>query len=171
MGILCFPFEASDIMMGTFAAALLTCLVATTSADITCDDCLEFGDAISNYLQSEASLAEQTAILVAGVCPQTSDAVDCEAKLNIYWSQIGLAMYPVFLEPTSVCKETVVSEPTCDECVGSVVLVSEVIKSDAKIADIVAFLQGDFCASTGDATCGDAISQLMPLAMPVLAGV
>merc|ERR1711917_177960 len=159
MGILCFPFEASDIMMGTFAAALLTCLVATTSADITCDDCLEFGDAISNYLQSEASLAEQTAILVAGVCPQTSDAADCEAELNIYWSQIGLAMYPVFLEPTS------------DECVGSVILVSEVIKSDAKIADIVAFLQGDFCASTGDATCGDAISQLMPLAMPVLAGV
>merc|ERR1712198_19600 len=178
MGILCFPSEASDIiMMKTFAAALLTCLVATTSADITCDDCLEFGDAISNYLQSEASLAEQTAILVAGVCPQTSDAADCEAKLNIYWSQIGLAMYPVFLEPTSVCmelgvcKKTVVSTPTCDECVGSVVLVSEVIKSDAKIADIVAFLQGDFCASTGEDTCVDSIAFFMPKAMPVLAGV
>merc|ERR1711872_96276 len=179
MGILCFPSEASDIaiIMKTFAAVVLTCLVASTSADITCDDCLEFGDAMSNYLQSEASLAEQTAILVAGVCPQTSDAADCEAKLNIYWSQIGLAMYPVFLEPTSVCmelgvcKKTVVSTPTCDECVGSVVLVSEVIKSDAKIADIVAFLQGDFCASTGSADCAANIAKLMPAAMPVLAGV
>merc|ERR1712142_859883 len=177
MGILCFPSEAPDIAMKTFAVALFTCLVASTSADITCDDCLEFGDAMSNYLQSEASLAEQTAILVAGVCPQTSDAADCEAKLNIYWSQIGLAMYPVFLEPTSVCmelgvcKKTVVSTPTCDECVGSVVLVSEVIKSDAKIADIVAFLQGDFCASTGSADCAANIAKLMPAAMPVLAGV
>ena len=60
---------------------------------------------------------------------------------------IGLAMYPVFLEANAVCgelgvcKKTVVSTPTCDECVGSVVLVSEVIKSDAKIAAIVAFLQ------------------------------
>merc|ERR1712134_113685 len=91
--------------------------------------------------------------------------------MGTYWSQIGLAMYPVFLEPGGVCKKTVVSTPTCDECVGSVILVSEVIKSEAKIADIVAFLQGDFCASTGEADCGETISKLMPLAMPVLAGV
>merc|ERR1711962_424294 len=160
MGILCFSSQASDIssIMKTFAI-VLSCLVASISADITCDDCLEFGGAMSNYLQSEASLAEQTAILVAAVCPQASDAVACEADLNTYWSQIGLAMYPVFLEPTS------------DECVGSVILVSEVIKSESKIAEIVAFLQGDFCASTGEADCGETISKLMPLAMPVLAGV
>merc|ERR1711937_500619 len=178
MGILCFSSEASDIssIMKTFAI-VLSCLVASISADITCDDCLEFGGALSNYLQSEASLAEQTAILVAAVCPQAPDAADCEAVLNTYWSQIGLAMYPVFLEPSSVCselgvcKKTVVSTPTCDECVGSVVLVSEVIKSEAKIAEIVAFLQGDFCASTGSADCAGNIAKLMPAAMPVLAGV
>ena len=31
--------------------------------------------------------------------------------------------------------------------------------------------QGDFCAGTGSATCGDDIAGLMPLAMPVLADV
>merc|ERR1712180_562836 len=114
MGILCFSSEASDISIMKTFAIVLSCLVASISADITCDDCLEFGGAMSNYLQSE---------------------------------------------------------PTCDECVGSVILVSEVIKSESKIAEIVAFLQGDFCASTGEADCGETISKLMPLAMPVLAGV
>ena len=38
-------------------------------------------------------------------------------------------------------QKSIVSEPTCDECIGSVILVSEVIKSDAKIAAIIEFLQ------------------------------
>jgi len=173
-----FPLEARHISttMKTFFV-VLACLVASISADITCDDCLEFAGAMGAYLQSDASLMEQTAILKAALCPGADDPAGCEAAMDTYWSQIGLAMYPVFLEANAVCgelgvcKKTVVSTPTCDECVGSVVLVSEVIKSDSKIADIVAFLQGDFCASTGSADCAANIAKLMPAAMPVLAGV
>merc|ERR1711915_92114 len=173
--------KTSDIplicTMKTFAV-ILACLVATIRADITCEDCLVFGGAMSDYLQSEASLAEQTAILAAALCPGESDPAGCEEALNTYWSQIGLAMYPVFLDPTAVCGElgvckvkSVLAEPTCDECTASVVLVSEVIKSDAKIADIVAFLQGDFCDSVGEEGCVEGVAYFMPKAMPVLAGV
>merc|ERR1712227_814427 len=173
-----FQLEATEIsaIMKSFAV-ILACLVSTISADVTCDDCLAFAGAMGAYLQSDASLMEQTAILKGALCPAEEDPAGCEAGVDMYWSQIGLAMYPVFLEANAVCgelgvcKKTVVSTPTCDECVGSVALVAEVIKSDAKIADIVAFLQGDFCASTGSADCAGNIAKLMPAAMPVLAGV
>jgi len=161
--------------MKSFIAIAL--LATAVSADITCDDCKEFGGAMQNYLMSEASLLEQTTILIATLCPEAPDAAACEAGLTEYWSQIGMAMYPVFLEPTAVCgelgvcKKSVVAVPTCDECIGSVVLVSDVIKSEAKIADIVAFLQDYWCPSLGSDTCADNVSELMPLAMPVLAGV
>ena len=41
------------------------------------------------YLMSEESLAEQTGILVASVCPMAEDPAHCEEDLNMYWAQIG----------------------------------------------------------------------------------
>merc|ERR1712241_119691 len=175
MGVIFFGSNR-DLTMKSFGL-ILACLVSAISADITCDDCLVFAGNMGTYLQSDASLMEQTAILKAALCPAEPDPADCEAKMDQYWSQIGLAMYPVFLEANAVCgelgvcKKTVVSTPPCDGCVGSVVLVSEVIKSDAKIADIVAFLQSEWCPSTGVDTCAATIADFMPKAMPVLAGV
>merc|ERR550517_1051634 len=100
---------------------------------------------------------EQTAILKGALCPAEEDPAACEAALDMYWSQIGLAMYPVFLEANAVCGELGVCKklatPTCDECVGSVALVAEVIQSEAKIADIIAFLQSDWCPSVAEEGC------------------
>ena len=132
---------------------------------------------MQGYLMSEASLAEQASILTTVLCPEAPDVAACETGINENWSAIGLAMYPVFLEAGAVCaelgacKKSLVSVPTCDECTGSVIMTSEIIKSDAKIMEIVEFLQNDWCPTTGSDTCADNVAMLMPEAMPVLAGV
>merc|ERR1711915_1055109 len=92
--------KTSDIplicTMKTFAV-ILACLVATIRADITCEDCLVFGGAMSDYLQSEASLAEQTAILAAALCPGESDPAGCEEALNTYLSPRSSRVMPRLL--------------------------------------------------------------------------
>merc|ERR1712198_41955 len=165
MGI---PFESlrqERINMKFFAAIALACLASAVSAEITCDDCLTFSGNMQTYLMSGESVAEQTELLVALLCPQAKDAA---------------AMYPEFLEANSICGQlgacgikTLLGEPTCDECTASLGAVADIIGSEGKIAEIVEFLKGDaFCVGSPDAdTCAIAIEGTMPYAMPVLAGV
>merc|ERR1711970_173769 len=146
------------------------CLIAIASADITCDDCKKFETAMNAYLMSEASLAEQTELLAALLCPNTDDAAKCDEYVRGYWKEIANAVYPKFLDPTDVC--TQLGTPTCDECMGSIARVAEVISSAEQIGEVVSFLQSEWCPGTDDAAeCTGAVEQLIPAAMPVLGEV
>lgn len=130
---------------------------------------------------SDASIAEQTGLLVAVLCPGAEDVAECEAAIPMYWPGIALAMYPVFLEANSVCGQVgackknsyqKVMSPTCDECTGGVAAVANIIGMESTIAEIMDFLKGDgYCGSLGDDACVEVIDALMPYAMPALAGV
>merc|ERR1719435_829010 len=152
--------------MKLILAIAVACLAPAIKADFTCDDCITFGTAM------------QTELLVAILCPQADDPAVCDSAIRGYWSGIATAMYPVFLEANSVCsqlgvcKRTFLAAPTCDECTGSIGAVAAVIESEAQIAEIIAFLEGDgYCGSLGDADCVAVVDALMPYAMPTLAGL
>ena len=106
---------------------------------------------------------------------QLDDPAGCEAGLNAHWANIANAMYPVFLEGTSVCGQLsvcYVREWTCEECVDGVGQIAGIISDPATVESVVAFLKvgyvmsldsltdfifqgADFCGTTGDeATCG-----------------
>ena len=44
---------------------------------------------LGDYLQSSASIEEQIEILVASVCPESTDPAGCEEAVRMYWSEIG----------------------------------------------------------------------------------
>merc|ERR1711909_251734 len=142
-------------------AIAILALISGSRADVTCDDCLTFGGAMLDYLMSDASIAEQTGIIVANVCPGAEDPAGCEAGMRAWWSGIAMAMYPVFLEPNDVCMQL------------GACAIKTLIGSEEKIAEVIAFLDGDgFCGTSPDpATCVTAIDATMPYVMPVLAGV
>merc|ERR1711951_202563 len=149
---------------------ILACLVSAISAEVTCDDCLEFSGNMQSHLMSSESVAEQTELLVSILCPTSPDVAECEDGFRTWWTPIAGAMFPVFLEANSICGQlgacgikSVLGEPTCEECTGA---------TDA-LAEIIEFLKGDgFCASDADAaTCVMVVEAALPYAMPVLAGV
>merc|ERR1712142_77381 len=81
------------------------------------------------------------------LCPATEDAALCEEYVRGYWSEITAAMYPKFLDPKDI------SSPEQD-------------------AEIVAFLQSDWCPGTEDVeTCKQGVADLIPSAMPILGEV
>merc|ERR1712071_150360 len=86
---------------------------------------------------------------------------------------IGAAMYPVFLEASSVCGQLgackkvneLVGEATCEECVGGIAAISALTSSEATVADVITFLKGDaYCM--GEEGCGGYIDAFMPYAIP-----
>ena len=54
-------------------------------------------------LTGEESIAEQVAVLVGTLCPGAEDPAECESGIPEIWPEIAMAMYPVFLEPETVC--------------------------------------------------------------------
>merc|ERR1739838_1222552 len=69
--------------------AAISCASAASSNAVTCDECQAGAAALVEHLLSDASIAEQGAILKAVVCPQLDDATGCEALLTC-----GLETWP-----------------------------------------------------------------------------
>merc|ERR1711973_256791 len=79
----------------------LACLVSAISADITCDDCLVFSGNMQTYLMSDESVAEQTELLVALLCPSAPDSADCEAQARNWWLRLLWPCSPSSWRPTT----------------------------------------------------------------------
>merc|ERR1711926_65071 len=93
MGVL----SPSTRMQNTLAITL-ACLVSAISAEVTCDDCLEFSGNMQSHLMSSESVAEQTELLVSILCPTSPDVAECEDGFRTWWTPIAGAMFPLFLE-------------------------------------------------------------------------
>merc|ERR1712055_1074270 len=81
----------------TMKSLLLLALVGHASAAVTCDECGEAAQGLISRLTSEASIAEQTDILIATVCPMAPDAAACEAMLTQWWGDMANCLYPACL--------------------------------------------------------------------------
>ena len=64
-------------------------LALTAGQDWTCEECVEGGALVGAYASSEKAIADQTAILLAEVCPSASDPEICLEKLPDFWSAIS----------------------------------------------------------------------------------
>ena len=86
---------------------------------------------------------------------QLDDPAGCEAGLNAHWADIANAMYPVFLEGTSVCGQLsvcYVREWTCEECVDGVGQIAGIISDSATVEAVIAFLKVGHIMSVASVT-------------------
>ena len=70
-------------------------LALTAGQDWTCEECVEGGALVGAYASTEKAIADQTAILLAEVCPSASDPEICLEKLPDFWSAISVIMMPI----------------------------------------------------------------------------
>merc|ERR1739849_25133 len=136
--------------LSMLAFATLASLLAVSSAQVTCDECKTAGAAMVARLTGEESIAEQVAVLVGTLCPGAQDPAGCEAGIPAAWPEIAMAMYPVFLEPETVCSANDDSpcarEITCELCLDGIGRLEAYLTAQEE--DIIAFLQGEaFCGN------------------------
>merc|ERR1719347_805889 len=158
--------------LSMLAFATLASLLAVSSAQVTCDECKTAGAAMVARLTSEESIAEQVAVLVGTLCPGAQDPAGCEAGIPAAWPEIAMAMYPVFLEPETVCSANDDSpcarEITCELCLDGIGRLEAYLT--AQEVDIIAFLQGEaFCGNHPEVeTCPEDVDGLIRAAVPIL---
>merc|ERR1712106_1171919 len=162
--------------------AAISCASAASSNAVTRDECQAGAAALVEHLLSEASIAEQGAILKAVVCPQLADAAACEASIDMWFPDMAGCIYNHFVLEGDVCsrlglcKKAAIFTPrdwTCEECTDVLARTSAYMADEATIAEAVIYLQGDcFCGQDGHTEdCADLVTAIAPLAMPVLAQI
>merc|ERR1712183_609034 len=167
--------------MGKFLVLLaaIGCASAASFNAVTCDECQAGAAALVEHLLSDASIAEQGAILKAVVCPQLDDAAGCEASIDMWVADMASCIYNHFILEGDVCsrlglcKKAAIFTPrdrTCEECTDVLARTAAYMAEEETIADGVAWLQGDcFCGQDGHtADCPDLVASVLPLALPVL---
>merc|ERR1712071_431702 len=92
------------------------CASAASSNAVTCDECQAGAAALVDHLLSDASLAEQGAILKAVVCPQLDDAASCEGAIDMWFGDMASCIYNHFIlegdvPPGSVSARRLPSSP------------------------------------------------------------
>merc|ERR1739838_1260739 len=83
--------------------AAIGCASAASSNAVTCDECQAGAAALVDHLLSDASLAEQGAILKAVVCPQLDDAASCEGAIDMWFGDMASCIYNHFILEGDVC--------------------------------------------------------------------
>ena len=75
--------------------SLLSLLALAAAQDWTCEECVEGGALVGSYASSETAIADQTAILLAELCPTAPDPALCAEQLPAFWSSISVIMMPI----------------------------------------------------------------------------
>merc|ERR1712061_300875 len=155
---------------------------AASSHAVTCEECQDGAQALVDHLLSDASLAEQGAIVKAIVCPQLPPEANCDANVDMWFPDMASCIYNHFVLEGDVCtrlglcKKPSIFSPrdwTCEECSDVLARTAAYMQAEDTVAEGVVYLQGEcFCGQDGHTDdCADLVSTIVPLAMPVLAGV
>jgi len=162
----------------------LICLSAA-SADISCDECMGFAGNMQQFYLDQATLADQTNLIVAKICPEDDDPKACEVLARGTWHYVGAALYKQYFAPSYVCGKLELCDvvkskisammagtPSCDECTNSLDRVAKGIATEEAIQEAISFLKGSgFCDITSDAeTCAYMMDQYIPKVLPILSG-
>merc|ERR1740128_1118754 len=82
------------------AIVALLAILGAAQADITCEDCLTFGNAMQGYLMSDESITEQTELLVAYLCPTAETPRNVTKQSDSTGPALALPCTPSSLKPT-----------------------------------------------------------------------
>ena len=68
----------------------------------TCGDCSALVTTIAASLTTQEGLAHQVEVLLAKVCPKSSDPEKCQELLPAFWTEIAESLWPNYYNPEAV---------------------------------------------------------------------
>merc|ERR1711887_38322 len=171
----------STVIMKVFlvlSAALLVSASATT--EVGCEDCKALVNSMATWFTNPVSIEKQVMVLLAEVCPGSSNPDGCTEGLPDFWTKIAMILWPGYYnaEESWMCAtEEICGAPgaelamTCDVCTKRIAGAIEQLLSEEFVTGIVERLSGEeFCGVDEDPEmCANVIAQLIPAALPALA--
>jgi len=185
-----YSLTSVELRLNMKVLLLLPCLVVlarSQSADWTCEECLEGGAALGDFLSGEEMMSGTTDLLVAEVCPQYSDPAYCQERLPVLWAAIGPVVwkehYCHICDDREDCPHPEcehehpfradASVPACDSCMARVNAACDALAWEDTIAHWIGDLS-EWCVDNSDQLegsveeCQQAMAVIVPVAFPVL---
>merc|ERR1712142_1354657 len=166
--------------MKTFLCLFVALLAGSTSAELSCDECVNFGAMVKASMISH--IPDQTSIFSYILCPMVEDVTGCYEAIKKWWDPMAKAVFAVYLEEHALCEalgpcgeiKNPLSgeEATCEECTAGMNAVAGLLTDRARLIQITDYVKDTVCKSSDDATgCGIVADQLIPYAMPMVSGI
>jgi hypothetical protein len=157
----------------------LSCLLAAAFAADTCSNCKDVVGTAAAYLTSAESMATQTALLVAELCPTTEDVAKCEEGLPAFWMEIGSRLWPGYFNVDAEwtcgtrCASPTEETMDCESCQIGVNIAGDQLLSDYFTDVIVGGLGGDwYCTNPAspveDPRCPEFVDIVIRQGLPLL---
>merc|ERR1711970_594702 len=129
----------------------LSCSQPPTQSTPTCPDCYALVSTLAASLTTQEALSKQVEVLLAKVCPKSSEPEKCQEQLPALWTEIGESLWPNYYKPEAVWMcggEGVCGGPdarhlTCDGCKAGIRLSIAQLLSDEFINGIIEEISGD----------------------------
>eukprot|EP00090_Calanus_glacialis_P019494 TRINITY_DN29945_c0_g1_i1.p1 TRINITY_DN29945_c0_g1~~TRINITY_DN29945_c0_g1_i1.p1 ORF type:complete len:197 (-),score=71.61 TRINITY_DN29945_c0_g1_i1:178-768(-) len=166
----------------TFLLVLLT-FQTSTGQDITCDDCIMLVDGLMDVLLTNESIIAEQGAITNSICPgaglgDEEAHPNCEKFTAHHWVDLATALFPQFIAGDSLCSDSlgwcsqqIKEEVSCESCMAVTQQVGEMLGEEEAIAQMVAFLQSDFCVNgvpeDDKQFCMDYTSIVLPSALPM----
>ena len=102
---------------------LFLVVAVAKSQDWTCDECVEGGAAVGEFLSSEDNILGEIILLVTEICPQHPDPDYCAQNLPAFWASVGPMVWRThfsYICDDLQCVHEKVSIPSCEACLGRV---------------------------------------------------
>merc|ERR1711955_21152 len=142
-------------------------------------DCYALVNTIATSLTTQEDLAHQVEVLLAKVCPKSSEPEKCQELLPAFWTEIAESLWPNYYNPEAVWMcggEGVCGGPdarplTCDGCKAGIRLSIAQLLSQEFINGIIEEISGDEgCGQEKEPEkCRAVVAELIPLALPAIA--
>merc|ERR1719187_409568 len=154
----------------TMSVLLLSTLLTLVAAD-SCTDCTKLTLACKERLTTEESMAAQTELLVAGLCPGSEYPEECKFDLPTFWNDyLGLNLWSLYWDPPTewMCKARC-TEPIedttmdCDFCTADI---------QAAINELLSDPEGLVCSDFWDFAkdvCAETMEWIIRDGLPLLA--
>ena len=162
----------------------LTVLAAVSrraSSDWTCEECLEGGAKVGEFLSSPANIEAEIVLLLSEVCPQHEDPAYCTEKLPGIWTELGPLVWRTHFGHICDDREDCAvppaqpgrsSVPSCEDCLGRVNGAADALAWEETIIAWVSGLSQDWCTGEGEGQdveqCQAAVQWAVPLVFKAL---
>merc|ERR1712142_836612 len=133
----------------------LALLVASSQAQLTCDECSNIGTLLSDEILKPESIDAEVALILEAICSMAPADEECESKLPSFWALVAADLFSRdygWFSPSVMCMvecgaaKSPLTGLTCDDCDAKLSSQLTQLGTEESIVAIMdAFHENDWC--------------------------
>jgi len=161
----------------------LALLVASSQAQLTCDECSNIGTLLSDEILKPESIDAEVALILEAICSMAPADEECESKLPSFWALVATDLFSRdygWFSPAVMCMvecgaaKNPLTGLTCDDCDAKLsTQLTQLGTEESIVAIMDAFHENDWCETHFTELehdyCHERLELVLEVALPIFA--